>query len=203
MGNPLKVAEDAIEYKDKSAILNSLLKIITLLSYRFGLAASHAVLVGECHYPEISSFVFDEQNSSASYRKEIAHMVRYYRLHLASFIAIELAQELGAYPHGNNYNNNRFESVIELYEAGCADYMFNFVLNSNKREEKLVTPILVDLVENENRRKALGIHIDGDEKIRLWKRWGDPYDRLMNVNGEQGSNIIMEITPFSNAVAVI
>ena len=103
----------------------------------------------------------------------------------------------------DDYKNNRFESVIELNEEGCADFMFNFVLNSNKREEKLVTPILVDLVENENRRKALGIHIDGDEKIRLWKRWGDPYDRLMNVNGEQGSNIIMEVTPFSNAVAVI
>lgn len=124
-----------------------MLKIVTL-SYRFALAASHAVLLGECQYTEISSFVFDEENSSASYRKEIAHMVRYYRLHLGSFLAIEFAKELGMYRqsyNSNNNNNNRFESVIELYEAGCADYIFNFVIDSNKREEKLVTPVLMYL----------------------------------------------------------
>jgi hypothetical protein len=63
------------------------------------------------------------KNSSASYRKEIAHMARYYRLHLGSFLAIEFAKELGMYwqsYNGNNNNknnNNRFESIIELYEA--------------------------------------------------------------------------------------
>jgi hypothetical protein len=39
------------------------------------------------------------------------------------------------------------ESVIELYEAGCADYIFNFVIDSNKSEEKLVTPVLMYLVD--------------------------------------------------------
>jgi hypothetical protein len=81
--------------------------------------------------------------------------------------------------------------------------MINFVLYSNKREEKLVTPVLIDLEENDNRRKVLGIHIEGDEKIQLWKRWGDPYDRPMIINGEQDKNIIMEITPFSNALVTI
>jgi hypothetical protein len=32
--------------------------------------------------------------------------------------------------------------------------MFNFVLYSNKREEKLVTPVLIDSEENDNRRKS-------------------------------------------------
>ena len=89
------------------------------------------MLLGECQYPEISSIVFDKDNSSASYRKEIAHMARYYRLHLGSFLAMEFAKELSMYRqryNGNN-NNNRFESVIELYEAGCADYIFNFVID--------------------------------------------------------------------------
>ena len=81
--------------------------------------------------------------------------------------------------------------------------MFNFVLYSNKREEKLVPPVLIDSKENDNRRKVLGIHIEGDEKIQLRKRWGDPYDRPMIINGEQDKNIIMEITPFSNALATI
>lgn len=74
--------------------------------------------------------------------------------------------------------------------------MLNFVLYSNKREEKLVTPVLIDLEENDNRRKVLGIHIEGDEKIQLWKRWGDPYDRPMIIKSEQDKNILLEITPF-------
>jgi hypothetical protein len=49
---------------------------------------------------------------------------------------------------------------------------------------------------------ASGIHIYGDEKIKLWKRWGDGYDRLMDMSGNK-SNITMEVTPFSNSVAII
>lgn len=80
-------------------------------------------------------------------------MARYYRLHLASFIAIEFADELTAYTGGNDFNN-RFESVIELYEEGCSNLQFNFVLYSKKREEKLVTPVLIDLVENGKQEKS-------------------------------------------------
>lgn len=114
-----------------------------------------------------------------------------------SLVIASHENELAAHTRTDDYKNNRFESVIELYEEGCADFMFNFVLYSNKREEKLVTPVLIDSEENDNRRKVLGIHIEGDEKIQLWKRWGDPYDRPMIINGEQDKNTIMEITPFS------
>jgi hypothetical protein len=136
----------------------------------------------------------------SSYRKEIAHMARYYRLHLGSFLAIELAKELKSFP--SMYKDNKFESIIELYENGCADYIFNFVvnINDNTREEKLVTPILMDL-EGGN-KKVLAIHIYGDEKIRLWKRWGDGYGTLYDINGNR-SSIYMEISPFFNSVAII
>jgi hypothetical protein len=194
MGNPLRVAEDVIDANDKNRILNSLLKIVTLLSYRYAAAASAAALRAECNYSEYSS-VFDEQNL-LSYRKEISHMSRYFRLHIGSYLAIELARQLEPFPRG--YMNNHFESVIELYEAGCADYIFNFILTSDKREEKLVTPILINL---ERFGKVLGIHIYGDESIKLWKRWGDGYDTLMDLKGNK-SNIMMEVTPFSNSVAI-
>ena len=194
MGNPLKVAEDIIELEEKNDLLNSLLRIVTFLSNKYAMAASNAALIGECHYPE-TSFVFDEQNSS-SYRKEIAHMARYYRLHLGSFLAIELAKELKNFPLG--YKDNRFESIIELYETGCADYIFNFLLDTKTREEKLVTPILMDL---DGDRKVLAIHIYGDEKIRLWKRWGDGYDGLYDISGNR-SNIHMEVSPFFDSVAI-
>ncbi|PWU82380.1 MAG: hypothetical protein DLM72_02165 [Candidatus Nitrosopolaris wilkensis] len=119
-------------------------------------------------------------------------------MHLGSFLAIELANELKNFPLG--YKDNRFESVIELYEIGCADYLFNFVAdtNTNIREEKLVTPILIDLDGN---RKVLGIHVYGDEKVRLSKRWGDDYDRLYDISGN-GSNTRMEVSPFLDSVAL-
>jgi hypothetical protein len=205
MGNPLKVAEDIIELEEKNDLLNSLLKIVTFLSNRYATSASIAALIGDCQYPE-TSFVFDEQNnsytsssSSSSYRKEIAHMARYYRLHLGSFLAIELAKELKSFP--STYKYNRFESIIELYETGCADYIFNFVvdINNNTREEKLVTPILINLDGN---KKVLAIHIYGDEKIRLWKRWGEGYGALYDINGTR-SSIYMEVSPFFSSVAII
>ena len=162
--------------------------------------ASIAAMVGECQYPE-TSYVFDEQQDHlSSYRKEIAHMARYYRLHLGSFLAIELAKELKSYP--SMYKDNRFESTIELYENGCADYIFNFVvnINDNTREEKLVTPVLMNL--EDGNKKVLAIHIYGDEKIRLWKRWGDGYNSLYDINGNKSSTY-MEVSPFFNSVAII
>jgi hypothetical protein len=194
MGTPLKVAEDMIELEEKGDILNSLLRIVTFLCNRYAMGASNAALIGECLYPE-TSLVFDEQNSS-SYRKEIAHMARYYRLHLGSFLAIELAKELKRFP--SNYKENRFESIIELYETGCADYIFNFLVDTKTREEKLVTPILMDLDGN---RKVLAIHIYGDEEIRLWKRWGDGYDGLYDISGNR-SDMQMEVSPFFDSVAI-
>jgi hypothetical protein len=198
MGNPLKVAEDIIELEENSELLNSLLKIVTFLSSKYAMWASTAAMTGDCQYPE-TSFVFDEHHSS-SYRKEIAHMARYYRLHLGSFLAIELAKELKSFP--SMYKDNRFESIIELYEIGCADYIFNFVvdINDNTREEKLVTPILMSL-EHGN-KKVLAVHVYGDEKIRLWKKWGDGYNTLYDINGNR-SSIYMEVSPFFNSVAVI
>jgi hypothetical protein len=111
MGNPLKVAEDIIELEEKSDLLNSLLKIVTFLSSKYAMSASIAAMMGDCQYPE-TSLVFDEQQDHpSSYRKEIAHMARYYRLHVGSFLAIELAKELKSYP--SMYKDNRFESIIE------------------------------------------------------------------------------------------
>jgi hypothetical protein len=124
-------------------------------------------------------------------------MARYYRSHLGSFLAIEVAKDLKSFPP--MYKENRFESIIELYESGCADYIFNFVVDNNIREEKLVTPVLMNLDGN---KKVLAIHIYGDEKIRLWKRWGDGYDVLYDINGNR-SGIYMEASPLFNSVAIV
>ena len=73
-------------------------------------------------------------------------------------------------------------------------------INDNTREEKLVTPILMNL-EHGN-KKVLAVHVYGDEEIRLWKRWGDGYNMLYDINGNR-SSIYMEVSPFFNSVAVI
>ena len=97
------------------------------------------------------------------------------------------------------YKENRFESIIELYENGCADYIFNFVVDNNTRKEKLVTPLLMNLDGN---KKVLAIHIYGDEKIGLWKRWGDGYNTLYGINRNR-SGTYMEASLFFNSVAII
>jgi hypothetical protein len=55
-------------------------------------------------------------------------------------------------------------------------------------------PILMDL---DGYKKVLAIHIYGDENIRLWKRWGDGYGTLYDINGNK-SNVYMEVSPFFN-----
>lgn len=206
MGNPLRKAEDIIEINQSNKTINSLLKVVTLLSYQFAEAASRACLIGDCRYSESSSSsVFDEGEPLPSYRKEIAHMSRYFRLHLGSYLAIEFANQLAGKVGSNYESMNAFESVIKLYETGCADYIFNFVIEMNKREEKLVTPILIqfDDTTHATKRKVLGVHIYGDQEIKLWKKWGDPYDRLVKIDNSSGANINMEITPYSDSVAII
>ena len=45
-GQPLKIAEDAIEIEDKSDTLKVILKIVTLFSYRYATVALAAALIG-------------------------------------------------------------------------------------------------------------------------------------------------------------
>ena len=206
MGNPLRKAEDIIEINQSNKSINSLLRVVTLLSYQFAEAASNACLFGDCRYSESSSSsVFDEGETLPSYRKEIAHMSRYFRLHLGSYLVIEFANQLAGKEGSYYESKNAFESVLKLYETGCADYIFNFVIDINKREEKLVTPILIQFDDTAygSRRKVLGIHIYGDQKIKLWKKWGDPYDRLVKIDDSSVANLTMEITPYSDLVAII
>jgi hypothetical protein len=39
------------------------------------------------------------------------------------------------------------------------------------------------------RKEVLGIHMYGDDKIELWKRCGDHYETLMDINGNK-SNMV-------------
>jgi len=36
-------------------------------------------------------------------------------------------------------------------------------------------------------KKGLAIHISGDENIRLWKKWGDGYCTLYDINGNRSN----------------
>jgi hypothetical protein len=77
------------------------------------MGASNTALIGECLYPE-RSFVFDEQNSS-SYRKEIAHMARYYRLHLGSSLDIKTREKKLVTPILMDLDGNRKVLAIHVY----------------------------------------------------------------------------------------
>lgn len=197
MGNPLRIAEDIVELEDKRSVLNGLLKIVSHISYKYGLYASEAALSGECVFSEYN-FVFDEEKQT-SYRKEIAHMSRYFRLHAGSYLAVEFAKQLPRYPKSSLYSINAFAMVMELYEKGAADYIFNIVREDGEMRERLVTPILIDTKFG----KVMGVHVYGHDKIRLWKRWGDSYSDLRNISDGTGSDVKMDLTPFMHGVAIM
>ncbi len=44
----------------------------------------------------------------------------------------------------------------------------------------------------EDGNKKVAVHVYGDEKIRLWKRWGDGYNTLYDIKGKR-SSIYMEV----------
>lgn len=50
--------------------------------------------------------------------------------------------------------------------------------------------------------KFIGIHIYGDENIKLWERWEDGYQNAYEYDGNQ-SSITMETTPLVNPEANI
>ena len=63
-----------------------------------------------------------------------------------------------------------------------------------------MTPILMNL--EDGNKKVLAVHVYGDEKKRLWKRWGVGYSTLYDINGNR-SSIYMEVSPFFNSVSII
>lgn len=172
MGFPMM---DAIENSHRKRKYDAFFDILGVTNYKakiFGLEALKAAMAGERNdIPESYNIVFD-RDTPWTYRNEAGHMEEYARYHFNSYVISEL----------NKTGGNPFDPVISLYEEGACDFIFMRTQEDGKKEvEKLATFHTVEIPGN---GKVLGVHFHGDNGLKYYRRWGDPYTLLKSVKDE-------------------
>lgn len=147
---------------------------------KFGLAAIHSALQGKKNdIPDTGSIyniVFD-RDSPWTYRNEVEHMEEYARYHFNSYLINEV----------ENSASNPFEHVISLYEHGSADFIFMQTERDKVITERLCTFHTVSIP---NRGNVLAVHMEGDEKLVHYRKWGEPYFTIHAVEGKTKLRVV-------------
>jgi hypothetical protein len=147
---------------------------------RFGLAALYSALQGQKNEIPSTGTVYNivfDRDSPWTYRNEVEHMEEYARYHFNSYLINEV----------ENSTSNPFESVIELYEYGSADFIF-----MNIEQDRIKTEILCTFhtVNIPNKGNVIGVHMTGDDKLLHYRRWGEPYFTIHPLEGQSKLRII-------------
>jgi len=87
------------------------------------------------------------------------------------------------YPHGNP-----FDHIIDIMSQGAIIIRFKYVSRNGSLppEEKVISYHLMDF-EN---KKVLGVHIEGEKKFSMYKRWGEGDEKLLPIYPEYANTII-------------
>jgi hypothetical protein len=88
------------------------------------------------------------------------------------------------YPHGNP-----FDHIIDIMSQGAIIIRFKYVSRNKSSlvpEEKVVSYHLMDF-EN---KKVLGVHLEGEKKLSMYKQWGEGDERLLPIYPEYANTII-------------
>ena len=87
------------------------------------------------------------------------------------------------YPHGNP-----FDHIIDIMSQGAIIIRFKYILRNKSlpAEEKVVSYHLMDF----DKKKVLGVHIEGDNKFSMYKQWGEGDQRLLPIYAEYEGTII-------------
>ncbi|MEO9277887.1 MAG: hypothetical protein ABI340_08950 [Nitrososphaera sp.] len=138
---------------------------------RFGLAALYCAIRGDKADTPTSNvpynIVFD-RDSPWTYRNEAEHMEEYARYHFNSYVINEAYKQ----------TYNPFEPVISLYEKGIADFIFMQTEENQITDEKLCTFHMINIPSKGN---VIGIHMNLDDHIKYFRKWGEPYFNLRSV----------------------
>lgn len=138
---------------------------------RFGLAALYGALKGEKasiqNEGRIYNIVFD-RDSPWTYRNEAEHMEEYARYHFNSYLINEVMKKTNS--------ANPFDPVISLYESGAADFIFMQTRHGQVTDEKIFTFHTVKTPAG----NVIGVHMAGDDKLRYYRKWGDPYFEIQS-----------------------
>ena len=180
MGVPMMEAIFESKKAGNYEIIHEIFGLTNAKAKRFGLAALYSALHGQKneipHTEPTYNIVFD-RDSPWTYRNEVEHMEEYARYHFNSYVINEI----------ENQSSNPFESVISLYENGCADFIFMQTESDGKRSEKLCTFHTIDIPDKGN---VIAVHMTGDEKVLHFRKWGEPYFTIHPVEGQTKLKII-------------
>ncbi len=102
----------------------------------------------------------------------------------------------GVYPYGNT-----FDHVVNIMKYGAIIIRFKYVSRNGSLppQERVVSYHIMDIFENENNNKSeknnnnqkvLGVHIEGDPKFSMYKKWGEGDDKLRSIYSEYENTII-------------
>src|SRR5919199_4948684 len=87
------------------------------------------------------------------------------------------------YPHGNP-----FDHIIDIMSQGAIIIRFKYVSRNGSLppEERVVSYHLMDF----EGKKALGVHIEGENKFSMYKQWGEGDEKLLPIYSEYTNTII-------------
>jgi len=100
------------------------------------------------------------------------------------------------YPSGNT-----FDHVVNIMKHGAIIIRFKYVSRNGSLppQERVVSYHIMDIFENDNNnkseknidnKKVLGVHIEGDPKFSMYKKWGEGDDKLRPIYSEYENTII-------------
>jgi hypothetical protein len=83
---------------------------------------------------------------------------------------------------------NTIPHYLDIMRYGAVIIRFKYVSRNNAHpiEEKIVSYHIMDLVHE----KVLGVHIEGDPKISMYKKWGEGDEKLRPIYPEYENTVI-------------
>jgi hypothetical protein len=176
MGIPMSKAISSSKKTGNYDAIYELFGLTNAKAKRFGLAALYCALEGQkTDIGHEYNIVFD-RDSPWTYRNEAEHMEEYARYHFNSYMI----------NHVQDIASNPFDSVMELYEFGIADFIFMQTEQDGVKKERLGTFHTVNIPDKGN---VIAVHMTGDKSIFHYRRWGDPYFRIKPVKEDTGLHI--------------
>lgn len=92
------------------------------------------------------------------------------------------------YPSGNPFTH-----IVDIMGHGAVIIRFKYVSRDNSLppQERVISYHIMNIFENKNNNnKVLGVHIEGDNKFSMYKKWGEGDEKLRPIYPEYKSTII-------------
>ena len=91
------------------------------------------------------------------------------------------------YPSGNP-----FDHIVDIMKLGAIITRFKYISRDGSLppQERLATFHILDYSKHSRSERVLAVHIEGDKKFSLYKKWGDGDEKLGPMYPEYQGTII-------------